>query len=96
MDGFGLTVEIADELLAGGVDAITGGNHSWDGPDVARVLSYPEVVRPVNVDEGLGQGAVTLKGRSHALTVVTCSVQLLHCPGCVRQSPTRSGPHGSG
>ena len=87
MDGFGLTLEIADVLLAGGVDAITGGNHSWDGLDVDRVLSYPEVVRPVNVDEGLGQGVVTLKNRSHALTVVNLLSPTAALPGMRAPEP---------
>ncbi|MDQ4009431.1 MAG: YmdB family metallophosphoesterase [Actinomycetota bacterium] len=87
MDGFGLTLKIADELLASGVDAITGGNHSWDGPDADRVLSYPEVVRPVNVDERLGQGAVTLKSRSHALTVVNLLSPTAALPGMRAPQP---------
>lgn len=45
MDGFGMTVEIVDTLLEAGVDAITGGNHSWDGPDVDKILSYPSQPR---------------------------------------------------
>jgi 2',3'-cyclic-nucleotide 2'-phosphodiesterase len=88
MDGFGLTVEIADELLTGGVDAITGGNHSWDGPDVERVLNYSEVVRPVNVAEGLGQGVVTLKrGNGTALTVVNLLSPSAALPGMRAPAP---------
>lgn len=56
MDGFGMTVEVVDELLGAGVDVITGGNHSWDGPEVDKVLAYPQVVRPANLDEDRGQG----------------------------------------
>jgi 2',3'-cyclic-nucleotide 2'-phosphodiesterase len=70
MDGFGMTVEVVDRLLEGGVDAITGGNHSWDGPDVERVLTYSEVVRPANVEETLGQGLLTVKAGADILTVV--------------------------
>lgn len=87
MDGFGLTLEIADVLLAAGVDAITGGNHSWDGPDVDRVLRYPEVVRPVNVDECLGQGVVTLKDCSHELTVVNLLSPTAALPGMRAPQP---------
>lgn len=87
MDGFGLTLEIVDELLAAGVDAITGGNHSWDGPDVDRVLRYPEVVRPINVDEGLGKGILTLKSRGDALTVVNLLSPSAALPGMRAPQP---------
>lgn len=86
-DGFGLTVEIVDELLAGGVDVITGGNHSWDGPDVERVLCYDEVVRPANVDETLGQGIVTLKSGDDALTVVNLLSPSAALPGMRAPQP---------
>lgn len=86
-DGFGLTVGIVDELLAGGVDVITGGNHSWDGPDVDRVLCYDEVVRPANVDETLGQGIVTLKSGSDALTVVNLLSPSAALPGMRAPQP---------
>jgi 2',3'-cyclic-nucleotide 2'-phosphodiesterase len=70
MDGFGMTTEVVDVLLAAGADAITGGNHSWDGPDVDAVLAYPQVLRPANLDEERGQGSVALRRGDHALTVV--------------------------
>ncbi|MGP6175074.1 YmdB family metallophosphoesterase [Corynebacterium sp. A21] len=63
MNGFGMTSAIVEVLVAGGVDVITGGNHSWDGPEVAEVLAHPQVVRPVNLDTELGQGVCTLTGR---------------------------------
>lgn len=70
MNGFGMTVEVVDTLLAAGVDVITGGNHSWDGPDVDKVFAYPEVVRPINLDERRGHGHVTVGTGEHELTVV--------------------------
>ena len=51
MTGFGMTTDLVRTLRDSGVDAITGGNHSWDGPEVADVLNDPRVVRPCNVDE---------------------------------------------
>jgi calcineurin-like phosphoesterase len=70
MDGFGMTRTVVDVLLDGGADAITGGNHSWDGPDVDAVLALPQVVRPVNLDETRGRGLLTLRRDGRALTVV--------------------------
>lgn len=59
-DGFGLTVAVVEALVAAGVDVVTGGNHSWDGPEVAKVLDHPRVVRPANLTEDLGRGVVTV------------------------------------
>lgn len=87
MDGFGLTVPIVDELLDAGVDAITGGNHSWDGPDVERVLSYPEVIRPINVDDGIGRGMLTLRRQRQVLTVVNLLSPSAALPGMRAPAP---------
>ena len=70
MDGFGITTEIIDTLLGSGADAITGGNHSWDGPDVDKVLDYPQVVRPANLNETRGQGLLILRHGELTLTVI--------------------------
>ncbi|MGH3611376.1 MAG: YmdB family metallophosphoesterase [Pseudonocardia sp.] len=70
MDGFGMTEHTVELLLGAGVDAITGGNHSWDGPDADRLLAHPQIVRPANVAESVGQGVLTLKHGVDALTVV--------------------------
>ena len=63
MNGFGMTSDIVEVLLASGVDVITGGNHSWDGPEVGEVLQHPSVVRPANLDTPLGRGVLTITGR---------------------------------
>ncbi len=56
MNGFGMTDQTVDLLLGAGVDVITGGNHSWDGPHADRLLAHPQIVRPANVEESIGQG----------------------------------------
>jgi 2',3'-cyclic-nucleotide 2'-phosphodiesterase len=81
MDGFGMTTEVVDTLLAAGVDAITGGNHSWDGPDVEKVLGYPQVVRPANLDETRGQGLLTLRRDNLTLTVINLLSPSAALPG---------------
>lgn len=90
MDGFGMTVEVIDILLGGGVDAITGGNHSWDGPDVDKVLAYPQVVRPINLDEARGQGLLTLRRADQVLTVVNMLSPTAARPGM--KAPTPHAP----
>ena len=71
MNGFGMTLDIVELLVAAGVDVITGGNHSWDGPEVEKVLEHPYVVRPANVEERLGRGFRTVTAEDgRQLTVV--------------------------
>jgi len=47
--GFGLTVDVADELFDLGVDVLTSGNHIWDKKDIFDVLDRePRLLRPDN------------------------------------------------
>ncbi|MEN2742719.1 YmdB family metallophosphoesterase [Microbacterium sp. X-17] len=70
MNGFGLSESVVLSLLAAGADVVTGGNHSWDGPDVAAALALSRVVRPWNVSSSLGRGYVTVERDGVRLTVV--------------------------
>lgn len=48
--GFGITPPIADEFLGAGVDVITGGNHSWDKPEILSYIDRkPQLLRPHNL-----------------------------------------------
>lgn len=61
----GMRVESLERLFATGVDLVTGGNHSWDGPDMERVQADPRVIRPLNfgsVAPGRGAAIVTKNG----------------------------------
>lgn len=47
--GFGLSVEVSQELLYAGVDVITLGNHTWDNREITQVLERESrVIRPAN------------------------------------------------
>lgn len=47
--GFGLTESTAAELFDSGCDVLTGGNHSWDKPEVIGLMERDErVMRPAN------------------------------------------------
>ncbi len=47
--GFGITRKTAGQLLAGGVDVITSGNHIWDKPEIVQHMeSGLPVLRPLN------------------------------------------------
>lgn len=96
MDGFGMTRDLVDTLLDAGVDVITGGNHSWDGPEVEDVLALPQVVRPYNVGETLGQGLVTVKRDADALTVVNLLSPTAALPGMRAPEPSELWPAWTG
>jgi 2',3'-cyclic-nucleotide 2'-phosphodiesterase len=76
--GFGLTIEVSQELYALGVQVITSGNHIWDKKEsLERLLSDERVLRPANYPEGVagtgssvfataggvGVGVINLEGR---------------------------------
>jgi len=57
--GFGITAKISTEILAAGVDVITGGNHTWDQREAFELAERePRVLRPHNFPAGTpGRGA---------------------------------------
>ncbi|MEJ2698455.1 MAG: TIGR00282 family metallophosphoesterase [Desulfuromonadales bacterium] len=61
--GFGLTVDVANELFDLGVDVITSGNHIWDKKEILPYLDRPvPVLRPANYPQGTpgkGMGVFT-------------------------------------
>lgn len=66
--GFGVTEKICAELFEAGVDAITGGNHSWDQKEALSFIERePRLLRPHNFPAGTpGRGAAlfrTAQGR---------------------------------
>jgi metallophosphoesterase (TIGR00282 family) len=62
--GRGLTIGTARELLNGGVDVITSGNHIFDQKEILPYLdSEAPVLRPANYPEGVpGRGMAQLRG----------------------------------
>ena len=51
--GKGLTPAIFEELLRGGADVVTSGNHIWDNPKVLEIIdAEPFLLRPANYPEG--------------------------------------------
>ncbi len=74
--GFGITPKICDELYECGVDAITGGNHSWDNPEILSRSDDPNLLRPDNFQAGTpghGNGVFeTVKGYRVLVVNVLC------------------------
>lgn len=85
--GFGLTMEVCQELLGSGVDVITMGNHTWDNREIFKVLeTEPRVVRPANYPGGTpGEGYYLARtGKGDPVGVVNLLGQVflepLACP----------------
>jgi 2',3'-cyclic-nucleotide 2'-phosphodiesterase len=59
--GFGVTPATSEELLALGIDVLTGGNHSFDKREIYDYLSrQTRLLRPANYPDGLpGTGLYT-------------------------------------
>lgn len=64
--GFGITPDIADELLFLGIDVLTSGNHVWDKKEIEPYLAKQErLIRPANYPEGNpGVGSVVVSTRA--------------------------------
>lgn len=73
ISGFGLVERDLKRLLDLGIQAVTLGNHAWDGPDYEAVLAHPAVVRPLNLGRFTpGRGATvvaTSRGRLGVINV---------------------------
>ncbi|MFN4073682.1 MAG: YmdB family metallophosphoesterase [Thermus sp.] len=67
----GMRPESLRALLALGVDAVTGGNHSFDPPWAEEVLGHARVVRPLNFSRHApGKGSLLLRKGGKELLVV--------------------------
>lgn len=70
-NGLGMGLKQVDQLLAAGVDVITGGNHSWDSEESVDLLDRPEVIRPYNVDDSVpGRGTIHVTAAGDQVTVL--------------------------
>ena len=81
--GFGITAKISDEILAAGVDVITGGNHTWDQREAfALAESESRMLRPQNFPAGTpGRGAAIYDvGRGRRVLVLNIMGRLFMDP----------------
>src|SRR5436305_983414 len=70
--GFGITEAIYQEFVDAGIDAVTGGNHSWDQKEALVFIERaPKLLRPVNYPPGTpGRGAALMETRAGARVLV--------------------------
>lgn len=77
--GFGMTDKTCKELFGAGVDVITGGNHSWDKPDIIPLMNSDErLLRPANFPPstpGRGAGIYT-DGAGRKIKVINLMTRL--------------------
>jgi metallophosphoesterase (TIGR00282 family) len=51
--GFGITPRLVEELLADGIEVLTGGNHIWDRKEILDYFPHePRLLRPANFPNG--------------------------------------------
>jgi 2',3'-cyclic-nucleotide 2'-phosphodiesterase len=70
--GFGVTPQIAREILDQGADVMTSGNHIWDRKEIVEFITKDNLLlRPANFPAGTpGVGHVTVKSGPHRVAVV--------------------------
>lgn len=87
--GAGITAKIAEQLLAGGIDAITLGDHVWDQKNFElEIAALEQVCRPANLPEnnpgrrylmvekdGFRLGIFTVLGRNYLAMKSSCPFQ---------------------
>ena len=78
--GFGLNAKVIEELMGGGIHAITTGNHVWDQKElISAIDKYPNVIRPINFPAGTpgkGIAEIPVGGTFDAGVVVVINVML--------------------
>ena len=66
----GMVPDLSERLFAAGVDLLTGGNHSWDGPFGQTIHDDPRIIRPLNCSQMVGRGAAIISKAAGRLGVV--------------------------
>lgn len=88
--GVGMTKKTLNELLEAGVDAFTGGGHSWQNPGGLPLLDDPVwrdlLIVPTNAGEAKNGRAWTV------LTVKQKRILLLNIQGCLFMHPATKDP----
>jgi 2',3'-cyclic-nucleotide 2'-phosphodiesterase len=89
--GFGLTMTNCNELFTYGVDAMTGGNHSWDKKDVIALFETHELLRPHNYPEevaGTGCKVYEVAGEKLAVLNLMGHFSMPYCDNAFRCART--------
>ena len=69
--GFGLTEKNCIELLAYGVDMMTGGNHSFDKKEILELFDTYPLIRPINYPKSTaGEGLYQTMVLGHEIAII--------------------------
>lgn len=69
--GIGLTPDTAEDLLQGGVDVLTSGNHIWDKKEIIPYLDASKyILRPLNYPPGLPGHGYIVKGQTLIVNLI--------------------------
>jgi metallophosphoesterase (TIGR00282 family) len=82
-NGFGLTPEIADEMLSSGCDVLTSGNHIWDKREIYDYLdNTSRVLKPLNYPvDTPGKGYTILEDKKkHKIAVISLQGRVFMSP----------------
>jgi metallophosphoesterase (TIGR00282 family) len=70
--GFGMTKKNCEELMGYGVDAMTGGNHSWDKKEIFEMFEQYPLVRPLNYPNNApGKGLLEIQILSKRVAIIS-------------------------
>ena len=58
--GFGLTIKNSNELFSAGIDAMTGGNHSFDKKEIIPLFEQMPLLRPHNYPDAMPGSGVKM------------------------------------
>ncbi|MBU1261437.1 TIGR00282 family metallophosphoesterase [bacterium] len=79
--GFGINKKTADELLSGGVDIITGGNHIFSKKEVYEIIEEYPIIRPANYPPAVpGRGYIIKNGLCVISLCGRVFMEPLDCP----------------
>ena len=83
--GKGLTQSTFNELLQGGADVVTSGNHIWDQKDILSIIDRePFLIRPANYPDAPGKGFCIYPFQAKDLCIINIAgrafMQPLDCP----------------
>ncbi len=74
--GFGVTPQIADDLLNAGIDLLTSGNHIWDKRAILPYLAeQPRILRPHNYPKGVPGTGVYIGDTNCGVRVGVLNIQ---------------------
>jgi len=74
--GFGITPQLAEELLSLGLDVLTTGNHAWDKKEIYEYLPrQPRLLRPANYPCEMPGGGVLIQRARNGTEVAVINLQ---------------------